>query len=86
MEATRFSERLYELYNYTVTVHTRPESLLAEVFLFRKKMGFCLLLHLVAVCLTTLTTTWIIKRQVSGRMNIEQRLAKDVVLEGTMCV
>jgi len=45
-------------------------------------MGFCLFLHLVADCLTTLTVTWIIKRQVSGRMNNEQRLAKDVALEG----
>jgi hypothetical protein len=53
------------------------------VFLFKKKkMGFCLFLHLVSDYLMTLTVTWIIKRQVSGRMNKEQRLAKDGVLEG----
>jgi len=74
MEATRFSERLCELCNYTVTVHTRPESLLAEVFLFNnKKMGFCLFLHLVADCLTTLTVN--LDYKASSVWTDEQRTA-----------
>jgi hypothetical protein len=47
--------------NYITTpyqVHTRPDSLLAEVFFFKKKkMGFCLFLHSFAYYLTTLTVT-----------------------------